>query len=77
MFCMLVTFVVLKPLRSRLVKLLQLLNIKAMFVTLEVLKLLKSRLVKPRQPSNMPYIIVTSDVLRYCISVIDWRSDIP
>ena len=42
-----VTLDVLKLLRSRLVKLLQSLNIYPMSVTLAVLKLLRSRLVNP------------------------------
>ena len=60
---MIVTFLVSKLDKSKVVKLLQLLNISSILVTLDVLKLDKSKEYNP-QPSNILPIIVTLLVLK-------------
>ena len=59
-----VTFSVLKPLRSRLVKPVQPANMLVMVTVLDVLKPLRSRLVKLLHPSNMPIIFCTELVFK-------------
>ena len=77
MRAMLVTFAVLKPLRSSESKESQSANIAHMFVTFEVLKLLKSIVFRDLQPANILLISVTESVLRYLIPVMESSLFIP
>ena len=64
-----VTLAVFHGVRSRIVRLEQLLNIDSMSVTLAVLKLVRPSSVKLMQPSNMLCMLVTHSVLKLLTSI--------
>ena len=67
---MLVTFCVLKLLKFKLVRELQLENISYMPATFCVLKLLKFKLVRELQPENIQLMFVTFCVFKFAIPEI-------